>query len=72
MQVRWSSEAAEDLERIGRLFQRDKPIAAKNTVLTLYRGIEDLKNFPNRGRSGSIEGTRELIFPSLHRGLPFA
>ena len=58
-------EAAEDLERIGRLIQRDKPIAAKNTVLTLYRGIADLKNFPNRGRSGRIDGTRELIFPSL-------
>jgi toxin ParE1/3/4 len=65
MQIRWSPEAAEDLERIGRLIQRDKPIAAKNTVLTLYRGIADLKNFPNRGRSGRIEGTRELTFPSL-------
>jgi plasmid stabilization system protein ParE len=49
MQVRWSPEAAEDLERIVRLIQRDKPIAAKNTVLTLYRGIADLKNFPIAG-----------------------
>ena|SRR6266850_602049 len=65
MQVRWSPEAAEDLERIGRLIQRDKPMAAKDTVLTLYRGIADLGTFPNRGRSGRIEGTRELIFPSL-------
>jgi plasmid stabilization system protein ParE len=65
MQVRWSPEAAEDLERIGRLIQRDKPMAAKNTVLILYRGIADLGTFPNRGRSGRIEGTRELIFPSL-------
>jgi toxin ParE1/3/4 len=40
-------------------------MAAKNTVLTLYRGIADLGTFPNRGRSGRIEGTRELIFPSL-------
>jgi toxin ParE1/3/4 len=63
MQVRWSPEAAEDLHR--RLIQRDKPMAAKNTVLTLYRGIADLGTFPNRGRSGRIEGTRELIFPSL-------
>ena len=65
MQVRWSPEAVEDLERIGRLIRRDKPMAAKNTVLTLYRGIADLGTFPNRGRSGRIEGTRELIFPSL-------
>jgi toxin ParE1/3/4 len=40
-------------------------MAAKNTVLTLYRWIADLGTFPNRGRSGRIEGTRELIFPSL-------
>jgi toxin ParE1/3/4 len=65
MQVRWPPEAAKDSERIGRLIQRDKLIAAKNTVLTLYRGIADLRNFPNHGRSGRIEGTRELIFPSL-------
>ena len=34
-------------------------------MLTLYRGISDLHSFPNRGRSGRIEGTRELVFPSL-------
>jgi hypothetical protein len=40
-------------------------MAAKNTVLTLYRGIAGIRTFPNRGRSGRIEGTRELLFPSL-------
>ena len=24
-----------------------------------------MRTFPNRGRSGRIEGTRELVFPSL-------
>jgi addiction module RelE/StbE family toxin len=65
MEVRWSPEAADDLERIGRRIQQDKPLAARNIVLTLYRGISDLHSFPNRGRSGRIEGTRELVFPSL-------
>jgi len=35
MEVRWSPEAAEDLERIGRRIQQDKPNAARNVVLTL-------------------------------------
>jgi len=65
MEVRWSPEAAEDLERIGRRIQQDKPNAARNVVLTLYRGITDLRTFPNLGRSGRIEGTRELVIPSL-------
>ncbi|MGB2678104.1 MAG: type II toxin-antitoxin system RelE/ParE family toxin [Candidatus Acidiferrum sp.] len=65
MEVRWSPEAADDLERIGRRIQQDKPNAARNVVLTLYHGIADLRTFPNRGRSGRIEGTRELVFPSL-------
>ena len=65
MEVRWSPEAADDLERIGRRIQQDNPPAARYIVLTLYRGISDLRSFPNRGRSGGIEGRRELVFPSL-------
>lgn len=65
MEVRWSPEAAEDLERIGRRIQQDRPNGARNVVLTLYRGITELRTFPNRGRSGRSEGTRELVFPSL-------
>lgn len=65
MFIRWSREAAEDIERIGRRIQQDKPTAARSVVLTLYRGITELRTFPNRGRGGRIEGTRELVFPSL-------
>jgi toxin ParE1/3/4 len=65
MQIRWSPEAAEDLERIGQRIQQDKPKAARETVLRIYRGIAELKIFPGRGRTGRMEGTRELVFPSL-------
>jgi len=34
-------------------------------MLRIYRVIADLETFPRRGRSGRIEGTRELVFPSL-------
>jgi toxin ParE1/3/4 len=65
MEVRWSPQAAEDLERIAQRILRDNPAAAREVVETLYNGITNLKTFPNRGRAGRIEGSRELVFPSL-------
>jgi addiction module RelE/StbE family toxin len=65
MEVRWSPEAAKDLERIFRRIQRDNPIAAREVVKTLYDGCSALRTFPNRGRVSRIRGRRELVFPSL-------
>ena len=65
MEIRWSPEAAEDLERIVFWIQRDNPKAAREVGETIYGGIADLAVFPNRGRTGRIEGARELLFSSL-------
>jgi len=65
MEVRWSSEAFRDLERIFRRIQADNPQAAREVVTTLHEGCASLQNFPNRGRSGRMKGRRELVFPSL-------
>jgi toxin ParE1/3/4 len=45
--------------------QRDNEAAAAKVANILYQGCDDLRNFPRRGRSGRIEGTRELVFPGL-------
>jgi len=63
MRIRWSPEAAEDLERIARWIQQNNPKAAKETARTIYEGISHLQTFPNRGREGRIEKTLELVFP---------
>ena len=65
MEVRWSPQAFEDLERIFKRIQKDKPAAAHEVIQTTYDGCTALKSFPNRGRIGRIEGRRELVFPPL-------
>jgi toxin ParE1/3/4 len=34
-------------------------------IREIYNAPTTLKNFPNRGRAGKTEGTRELVMPSL-------
>ena len=54
MELRWTREAAADLERIADyLFQHAPDRAA------------DLLEFPHRGRPGKKEGTRELVLSPL-------
>jgi toxin ParE1/3/4 len=65
MEARWSTIAADDLERIFSRIEKDNPTAARETAKTIYDGCEALKDFPNRGRPGRMKGRRELVFASL-------
>lgn len=65
MRIRWSPEAATDLEAIVRYIQRDNPDAAQEVGRTIYDGASSLATFPNRGRPGRRPGSRELLFPPL-------
>jgi addiction module RelE/StbE family toxin len=62
MQIRWSPEAADELERIVQHIQKDNPEAARTVAETIYEGASSLMTFPNRGRIGRHRGSRELIF----------
>jgi plasmid stabilization system protein ParE len=66
MRIRWTTPAAEDLERIHEYLKEHRPHLAHSTVAEIHKAIRSLKKFPNRGRKGSEEGTREL----LHERLP--
>jgi plasmid stabilization system protein ParE len=48
-----------------RTVQLRDPAAALRTVTTIYNSAAALKKFPNRGRKGRVEGTRELALPPL-------
>jgi toxin ParE1/3/4 len=65
MQLRWAPAAAEDPFRIIEYIQQENPVAAQRVAKTVYESAGSLKSFPNKGRSGRVEGTRELPLPPL-------
>jgi toxin ParE1/3/4 len=65
MQLRWTSEAADDLERIADYLLVQTPDRATELVRTVYAAPSALLSFPNRGRPGKMEGTRELVLARL-------
>jgi len=65
MEVRWSSEAADDLERIVIRVRQDNPQAARQLADTIYQCCADLPLFPNRGRRGRVASTREFVLAPL-------
>jgi addiction module RelE/StbE family toxin len=63
MRVRWTTTAADDLAHIVEYIGKDNPVAARRVAQTIYQSIAGLRKFPNIGRVGLAENTRELTFP---------
>src|SRR2546421_2760466 len=66
MRTRWTQTAAADLQNIYDYLREHEPHLAKPTVIEIRKSVRSLKKFPQRGRMGREESTREL----LHRRLP--
>jgi toxin ParE1/3/4 len=62
-QIRWTAEAADQLETAVQHIQQDKPAAAWNVAQAVIDRIEQLAAFPGLGRRGEVKGTRELVSP---------
>lgn len=65
MKVRWTKEASENLEAISDYIALDNTQAATQTVHALHEKAELLAQFPDIGRIGQLDNTRELIVPAL-------
>ena len=65
MQLRWTVEAATDLERIADYLFTHTPDRAAELVRMVYDAPAALLTFPHRGRPGRKEGTRELVLSPL-------
>ncbi len=62
--LRWTPEAAADLEQIANYLFEKAPERAGDLVQRLYGAAGALLTFPYRGRPGKKPGTRELVlFP---------
>ena len=62
-QIRWTTEAADQLETTVKHIQQDNPTAAQNVAQEVIDSIEQLAVFPGLGRPGEMKGTRELVSP---------
>jgi toxin ParE1/3/4 len=62
-QVRWTTEASDQLVAAVKRIQQDNPAAARNTAQTVIDSVEQLATFPGMGRLGEVKGTRELVSP---------
>jgi addiction module RelE/StbE family toxin len=65
MKIEWSPEAAGDFTEIVSYIHERNSSAAGRVAHTIYDSVTSLEAFPDRGRPGRIEGTRELVLAPL-------
>ena len=71
MRLRWSPESLEDLLHIGDYLESQNPQAANRVMARLETAISGLIEFPELGRRGRIEGTRELVITGTPYVVPY-
>ena len=65
MELRWTEEAARDLERIADYLFERAPERAADLIRQIYDSPSALLSFPHRGRLGRKTGTRDLVLSPL-------
>ena len=65
MEIRWSPEALADFTAVIQYIQADNSSAALRVARAIYQAVAQLKAFPNSGRIGRVDGTRELPLSRL-------
>jgi toxin ParE1/3/4 len=65
MKLRWTEEAADDLEHITDYLLENTPERATDLVDQIYNSPCALLSFPYRGRPGKKDGTREIVLSPL-------
>jgi toxin ParE1/3/4 len=61
MEVVWTAAALRDLAVIREHIAVERPTAANRQVRLIVAAVERLPSFPEMGRSGRVNGTRELV-----------
>jgi addiction module RelE/StbE family toxin len=63
MEIFWRPSAVEDIEPARHYIAQFNPGAAVRIFAALCASVRTLADFPQRGRLGRVEGTRELVVP---------
>jgi plasmid stabilization system protein ParE len=61
--IRWTIEAANQLEAFVNRIREQNPEAAHALAQTILDRVAQLETFPGTGRPGEKHGTRELVSP---------
>jgi toxin ParE1/3/4 len=61
MPIKWTRKALKNLKQAYEFIAIDNPDAAVEVVIKIRAATEKLEAFPNLGKTGRVEGTRELI-----------
>ena len=67
MKIRWTAVATDDLKSVHEYLSEHAPARADAIVDRILASIDVLEQYPNIGRQGRIDGTRELVIT----GTPF-
>lgn len=71
MKIRWTKRAVRSLVSIHEYISKDSPGAAARVAAAVVNATNQLEQLPQSGRTGRIEGTRELVVPGLPYIIPY-
>ncbi|MGA2744217.1 MAG: type II toxin-antitoxin system RelE/ParE family toxin [Candidatus Sulfotelmatobacter sp.] len=67
MKLRWTDGALEDLQAAREYLEAENPRAAWDAINRIISAVERLERFPQMGRPGRVDRSRELVVT----GTPF-
>ena len=65
MSVRWVTPAEQDLSSLVDWYESHDPEYLTEVAEHIWEAAQSLSHFPERGRTGQVEGTRGLLIPNL-------
>ena len=71
MRVQWLTKARINLEEELEYLQKENPAAAQRFARIVRAATQSLTEFPARGRSGRVAGTRELVIDGYPYIIPY-
>lgn len=64
--IRWTPLSLEDLQGISVYIESQRNLATANRVCrSIYDSVQRLRRFPEAGKPGLEDGTRELVVPEF-------